>query len=73
MVANLNVGLDQGIGRNLRLKQRITHGKTCMKESELCTLVCWGYIEVTINRKWLAQGKVITTQCHRTGKDENPQ
>ena len=33
-LANLNVGLEQGIGSNLRLKQRLRHDKSCKKESE---------------------------------------
>ena len=33
-MANLNVGLDKGIGSNLRLKQRLRHGKPYKKESE---------------------------------------
>ena len=42
IMANLQVGLEQGIGGNLRLKQR--YGKQCQKESELCTLMRWQYI-----------------------------
>ena len=33
-MANLNVGLEQGIGSNLRLKQRLKHDKPCTMESE---------------------------------------
>ena len=33
-MANLNVGLEQGIGSNRRLKQRLTRGKPCKKESD---------------------------------------
>ena len=32
--ANLNVGLEQGIGNNLRFNQILRHGKPCKKESE---------------------------------------
>ena len=54
MMANLNVG----IGSNLQLKQRLRQGKPSKKESEWCTLNCWGYIEVTT--------KILQVSClHR--------
>ena len=31
MIANLNVGVERGIGSNLQLKQRLRHGKLCKK------------------------------------------
>ena len=34
ITANLNIRPEQGIGRYLRLKQMLRHGKHCKKESE---------------------------------------
>ena len=61
-MADLNVGLAQGIGRNLRLKQRLSHEKQYKKESDRCTVICWGCIDVTNN------ALVITRPSNRTGR-----
>ena len=46
IIANLNVGVERGIGSNLRLKQRLRHGKLCKKDKECCILVGWGNVEM---------------------------
>ena len=38
--ANLNVGLEWGIGSNFRLKQRLRHGRLCKYVKESCVLRC---------------------------------
>ena len=39
-MANLNVRLEQGIGSNLRLKQRLRHGKPCnVKANDVLSFV----------------------------------
>ena len=55
IIANLNVGLEWGIGSNLRLKQRLRHDKLCKKDKECCILVGWGNIEMTADR-WRVSG-----------------
>ena len=40
--ANLNVGLERGIGSNFRLKQRLRHGRQCRYVNDSCTRVLRG-------------------------------
>ena len=55
IIANLNVGVERGIGSNLRLKQILRHGKLCKKDKECCILVGWGNVEMTADR-WRVSG-----------------
>ena len=37
--ANLNVGVERGIGSNFRLKQRLRHGRLCRYVKDSCVLI----------------------------------
>ena len=72
IIANLNVGVERGIGGNLRLKQRLRHGKLCKKDNEYCILVDWGNAEMTADR-WRASGlhRAKSSLLEATEHDKN--
>ena len=43
--ANLNVGVERGIGSNFRLKQRLRHGRLCKYVKNSCVLM---YFEIEL-------------------------
>ena len=72
IIANLNVGVERGIGSNLRLKQRLRHGKLCKKDKECCILVGWGNVEMTADR-WRVSGlhRAKSPSLEATEHDKN--
>ena len=45
--ANLNVGLERGIGSNFRLKQRLNHGRLYKYVKDTCVLMYLEGVEIT--------------------------
>ena len=45
--ANLNVGVERGIGSNIRLKQRLRHGRLCRYVKDSCVLIYFEDVEMT--------------------------
>ena len=45
--ANLNVGVERGIGSNFRLKQRLRHGRLCRYVKDSCVLIYFEDVEMT--------------------------
>ncbi|KAK2192171.1 hypothetical protein NP493_37g06004 [Ridgeia piscesae] len=46
--ANLNVGVERGIGSNCRLKQRLRHGGLCRYVNDSCVLIYFEGVEMTL-------------------------
>ena len=55
IIANLNVGVEREIGSNLRLKQRLRHGKLCKKDKECCIFLGWENVEMPADH-WRVSG-----------------
>ena len=72
IIANLNVGVERGIGNNLRLKQRLRHSKLCKKDKECCILVGWGNVEMTADC-WRVSGlhRAKSSPLEATEHDKN--
>ena len=72
IIANLNVDVDRGIGSNLPLKQRLRHGKLCIKDNEFCILVGWGNVEMTADH-WRVSGlhRAKSLPLEATQQDKN--
>ena len=45
--ANLNVGVERGIGSNFRLKQRLRHDRLCIYVKNSCVLIYFEGVEMT--------------------------
>ncbi|KAK2186342.1 hypothetical protein NP493_205g03039 [Ridgeia piscesae] len=48
--ANLNVGVERGIGSNFRLKQRLRHGRLCKYVKDSCVLMYFEGVEMTSDK-----------------------
>ena len=48
--ANLNVGVERGIGSNFRLKQRLRHGRLCRYVKDSCVLIYFEDVEMTFDQ-----------------------
>ena len=65
--ANLNVGLERGIGSNFRLKQRLRHDRLCRYVTDYCMLMYFEGVEIRPLCQCVTQGKIMASRSYRTG------
>ena len=61
--ANLNVGLEHGIGSNFQVKQRLRHGRLCRYVKDSCVLMYFEGVEITSNHCASVLHKIKSQIC----------
>ncbi|KAK2150332.1 hypothetical protein NP493_2805g00000 [Ridgeia piscesae] len=69
--ANLNVGLERGIGSNFWLKQRLRHGRLCRYVKDSCVLMYFEGVETTSDHCASVLHKVKSWLLDAAEQDEN--
>ena len=70
-MANLNVGLERGIGINFRLKQRLRHGRLCKYVKDSCVFMYLERVEITSDHCANVLHKVKSRLVEAAEQDKN--
>ena len=69
--ANLNVGLERGIGSNFRLKHRLRHGRLCKYVKDYCVVMYLEGVEITSDHCASVLHKVKSWLLEAAEQDKN--
>ncbi|KAK2179638.1 hypothetical protein NP493_478g00011 [Ridgeia piscesae] len=69
--ANLNVGLERGIGSNFRVKQRLRHSRMCSYVKDSCVLMYFEGVEMTSDHCANVLHKVKSWLLEAAEQDKN--
>ena len=69
--ANLNVGLERGIGSTFRLKHRLRHGRLCKSVKHSCVVMYLERVEITCGHCASVLHKVKSWLLEAAEQDKN--